>query len=473
MKKLGIIVPYRNRYEQLNEFKREIVKYLEDKKIDYEVFVIEQDDGKSFNRGKLLNVGFTYAEKAKCDYVVFHDLDMIPVNVSYRYSNKPIHLATSFVDDNDFTDVDFQEYFGGVTMFPSTMFKAINGYSNEYWGWGFEDDDLLYRCKINNLPLDVGYIDTVGANTAALEFNGYNAYIRGKRSIRTNSNFTIVTSFQPGDLELNPDADSDSYTVFSLPGYDFKIHYSSFRRYGVQLFDSKKEFHQIYTDILPAYKTVIVVTWDEGKKELSLYQDGKLAGQINIPEGLYNYNQEEHFYLGCSVIPGVNTKVGFFKGIIDYFATYTKCLGKEEIVELSKNQHFGLTHKFGDYDSSDSLTVYYDAKFIKDYRLINLLSEKNPGVINNCSVVPFDYEAKRPIVIPFRRESTFRLLKHDSNGFLGTRWKDDITRYNQLKFTNEVVKGHRDTKSDGLSNLYFEEHSNTKIKNQHHIVVGI
>ena len=29
--------------------------------------------------------------------------------------------------------------------FQLTLFKKVNGYSNEYWGWGFEDDDLLMR----------------------------------------------------------------------------------------------------------------------------------------------------------------------------------------------------------------------------------------------------------------------------------------------------------------------------------------
>ena len=61
-KKLGIIIPYRNRRGHLKEFSRRFVKYMEKFDINYELIVINQDDAKLFNRGTLLNIGFKYAE---------------------------------------------------------------------------------------------------------------------------------------------------------------------------------------------------------------------------------------------------------------------------------------------------------------------------------------------------------------------------------------------------------------------------
>ena len=77
------------------------------------------------------------------------------------------------------------------------------------------------------------------------------------------------------------------------------------------------------------------------------------------------------------------------------------------------------------------------------------------------------------IQIPFRKNCTFELLPHNENGFVNNSWKSITTRYNQLKFHNEVQIGIRNIKNDGLSNCEFVEHSNIKNKNQTHIVVGI
>jgi predicted glycosyltransferase involved in capsule biosynthesis len=35
--------------------------------------------------------------------------------------------------------------FGGVEAIWKEHFEKVNGFSNKYWGWGGEDDDLYHR----------------------------------------------------------------------------------------------------------------------------------------------------------------------------------------------------------------------------------------------------------------------------------------------------------------------------------------
>jgi hypothetical protein len=472
-KKLGIIVPYRNRDEQLKKFKRLITRYLERTGIPFEIIIVHQDDAKQFNRGMLLNIGFKCAKNLNCDYVVFHDVDMIPIHVDYSYSEHPVHLATGFkTTPNEETREIFDEYFGGVTLFPVDVFEKINGYSNKYWGWGYEDTDLLYRCFKKDVNLNTLKLKNMGRFGTSLKFNGENAYIKGNNTFNLNNNITFFISFYSESPTFDFLKETDDFNVFTIPGYDFAISYNSFLRYNFCAFNEFKKVLYVNSKIKKNYKTNITVSVDCFERLIKVYQDGVLIGETKYNVKLHNYNKEPFFYLGVGH-PGRENNEKYFKGCIDSFAVFNGVLTDDEILEVSNNKYKGLTQNFGNYFSSHLLELYYDAKFIKDYKLIDLSGNNNHGEIKNCEIVENELDEYVTVKIPHRRESVFSSLPHEENGFFENKWKYQATRWNQLRFHNEVNKNDELLENDGLSTLEFIEHGLTTEKNITHINVGI
>jgi hypothetical protein len=144
---LAIVVPYRSRGEHLAIFKPHMREYL--RGVDAHIFIVHQRGTAPFNRGKLCNIGFL--ESQKYSHVVFHDVDMLPTEVSYAESDGATHLATAASQFEG--NMPYPDYFGGVTMFDRESFQKINGFSNNYWGWGREDDDLRERCNAYEVPI--------------------------------------------------------------------------------------------------------------------------------------------------------------------------------------------------------------------------------------------------------------------------------------------------------------------------------
>jgi hypothetical protein len=471
--KLGIIIPYRNRESQLKIFLKSVTEYMSDKNIEYEVIVVNQDNAKQFNRGMLLNIGFKYAKKLNCDYVVFHDVDMIPVDVDYSYSEIPLHLATDLIlEPGEKNREMFDEYFGGVTMFPTKVFEQINGYSNKYWGWGYEDTDLLLRCRVNDVNLKINKIKNTGKKGNTLYFNGVNSYVESKNVIDLNNNATFVMSFHPENFILNHEKDSDEFTVFSIPGWDFAVCYNSFSRYNFCAFDSEHKPYYINSDIKPPYKTNIAVVLNKDENFIKVYQDGIELGQTESFRKLFFYRKEPKFFIGAGN-PKREGIPNLFKGNINSFAYFDELLTDKEILSISNNQDKYLTESFGDYKSKESLRLYYDADFIEHYKLVDLTKNGNNARIVNCQVLKENYPEYTEVKVPHRRNSTFKSLKHDENGFLGNKWKDQATRWNQLRYHNEVSLNHNLMKNDGLSNLQYIEHGKTHNNNILEINIGI
>ena len=151
-----IIIPYRDRAEHLKHFIPHYSKLLN----NIEIFIIEQDDNKLFNRGMLMNVGFDIASKiTENKYFTFHDVDMLYIGdkakEAYLYPEKPTHIATACEQFG--YKMPYRNYFGGVCLFNENDYKKINGFSNSFNGWGAEDDNLLLRIYNNNLEIDRRY----------------------------------------------------------------------------------------------------------------------------------------------------------------------------------------------------------------------------------------------------------------------------------------------------------------------------
>jgi len=138
-----LIVPYRDRLENLKVFSE---KYK-----GFDVLIVEQTKGKLFNRGKLLNIGFKESEH---DLVCFHDVDLIAWDFRpYKQDVKGAVHFSGLCEQFGYKKF-YDTLFGGVTAFDRKSFEKCNGFSNNFWGWGGEDDDLYNRTQIAGINVD-------------------------------------------------------------------------------------------------------------------------------------------------------------------------------------------------------------------------------------------------------------------------------------------------------------------------------
>ena len=440
--KLGICIPYRNRKEHIEKLIPHLSSELDKQGIEYSFYVGHQVDDKLFNRGAMKNIAAHYAFEDGCDYIAWHDVDMLVYNkecdgVSYSYpEDNPQHIATK-LSKYRYT-LGYDQYFGGVVLFTKEQAYKTNGYSNEYWDWGQEDDDLFWRCYFEGYT--TGKVFKKYENRTVGIFNGDSSLVaiptnRELSSCLHNSHtisilFNAEQQQEKVPIWLVGDTQKQfvEYPLIRKDGsWTWGLSFNNSRAVTTTMFDRDGIRHYNWIKRYENVWTWVTISFNDETKELYFYVNDELCSQINgIKEskplkinGLKPHDAIRPFLIGfCN---HTNTR---FKGKIAEIKIFNEF--KENVLDA--------------IDGDKNLILKYDFTSANFISTDVETSNENIEVIDN--------------VLPHRREGSFYCLPHVDEGFINGRWaKGETTARNEKRFVTEMQQGKINYKEDGLNKI--------------------
>ena len=206
-----IIIPYRHREAHLDYFIKHTVPLFQKYLPNTKVVVVEQNDGKLFNRGAVLNVGFKeYQNKTK--YFFTHDVDINPTEkcIKEYYVNE--------VDEENVMGIYTSKHItlGGIIKINDSTIHKINGFPNDIWGWGNEDKALQNRTEYYNINKITNLTNKYEHLEYILRFNDVDD--RDKSNINENwyNNYVLFNKLnneQKKELIMSSGLNNLEYTI--------------------------------------------------------------------------------------------------------------------------------------------------------------------------------------------------------------------------------------------------------------------
>ena len=439
--KLGICIPYRDRKEHIERLIPHLGKYLTDRGIDHTFYVGHQIDDKLFNRGAMKNIAAHYAFEDGCDYVAWHDVDMLVYNedgidADYSYPEEnPLHIATMLSKYN--YGLGYDQYFGGVVLFNKEQVERTNGYSNEYWDWGQEDDDLFWRAYFEKYT--TGQTFKEYKNKGVGIFNGNDTFvaIATNREISSclHNDHTISILFNP---EQQPEkvpiwlvGDTEKrfieYPLIRKDGsWTWGLSFNNSRAVTMQLFDRDNMRHYNWGKRFENLWTWITLSYKSETKQVFFYINDELTTQMNGVKSntpfpvtpLRVHDSVKPFLLG--------------------FCTQTNTRYKGKIADVKIFNVF-KDNVMDAIDGEDDLILRYDFT-TPDNQSVVALAEEDIEVVEN--------------ILPFRRPGKFYCLPHVDEGYKNGTWaKGETTARNERRFVTEMQQGKINYKQDGINNI--------------------
>jgi len=462
--KLGVCVPYRNREEHMKVFVPHVSKFLEERGIEHTIYLAHQCDDKLFNRGLMKNIAAKYAFDDGCDYIVWHDIDMVPEDESCDYSfptDNPQHIAVR-ISQSDY-QLKYEEYFGGAVVFSKEQVEKTNGYSNGYWDWGMEDDDLFWRCVME------GYAEKKNLEYTEEKFVGYfngkNAKInyRASREVKDClSESHTVSILVKADQQIDKvpiwligdnERQFIEYPIFRKPGYDWGLSFNNSRAYTMQLWDRMKGHLYQWIKRYENQWSWITMSVDAENKKIHFYLNGRESdarlgtgtqSPLKYNEPLKRYGMEP-FTIGYSKSP----YEVFFKGCISDIKMWNRCLTANEVKNLHK--HIPQENLVFDFDFDNEVDGLENVEVIKDKIEI-------PHTI-----------------LPYRKNGKFLCLPHQTEGLIKVggidKWaKGETTAENERRYVLQMQQGKINYKEDGINSMKYEFISIDTIYDRHKMI---
>ena len=488
MKRLAVILPYNEHH--IENFTEHFRTMVPEGDIYYKLIFMKQKSNRPLNKGKLFNIGYML-HKDKFDYFCFHDSDLIPISdeCDYSYTEKPISLVgmrhpITFGDQENIEDFDnytlpYDEYFGGATLFSKENFQQVNGYSNEYWGVGYEDYDLLLRCVVKELSVRTEVENSVSKTYG--NFNGMNSYIEissdnAKIKNATNKSFTISTWFCPdGEPPYSAEVDNNrcEYSIFTRPGFHTGLSYThgGFVKAVIwvrPLGGSEREPVVIQTPLRTNQWHQVGMVVDDKEQTLILYVNGKEVGKKSYDGQLVEYLNKP-YYIGVGD-PNLSVWRNFFKGQIAEVGLWSDML-KDYEMELIFQR--GIVNNKGEYSTSKLPVGVWDFKGGYDNITFDITGNNNHSKFYNIEFANKSLKNNTERYLPYRRNGAYGYLSSKEQ-YLNlenlTRTEHPEIMTNRNTFNKKVKGQMKDMDTDGVSSTKFRIVNRKDYQSKHEII---
>lgn len=85
----------------------------------------------------------------------------------------------------------YRNIFGGIAALTKVHFAKVNGFSNSFWGWGAEDDDMAGRIAFNGLyisrpPPNIARYKMLKHKQQKLNTQRYRVLQKGKQRFKSD-----------------------------------------------------------------------------------------------------------------------------------------------------------------------------------------------------------------------------------------------------------------------------------------------